>query len=161
MDVSLVKSAGFGTAVQIIDAKGANAYPVEYEGCSVNLPPGYNEITMHLTGAPDPTDANAILAGVDLPTCAHALLAITVNAGTFLVNDVTNVVADPTLEKTLKVTLACVDATGDLEVVVYEKTEESDYAENPPAGRTHAADLKEYTLAAAGVSLQEVANFIR
>jgi hypothetical protein len=146
------------TIVAILDCIGKVKYTTEFLGISSNFGASSNELAMHLDDAADDTIAVATLAAAALPTCSDSGLDITVNAGTWLVSDVTSVTADASDEKTLKATIAIDDTSGDIEVIVYEKTV-GEYG-SVPAGKVHCEDLKEYTLAALGSSLTEVNDWI-
>ena len=154
----LVKEAGIATAVQIIDCRSFFEYPTEHAGASSRFGASDNQLAIHLTGSPSLTEADAILAAIQTPTCTSSLLAVTVNVGTYLVSDVTNITADPDDELFAKITVAIDDTTGVIEVIAFTKTT-GEYG-LPPAGKTFCADLKEYSVPAAGSTLTEIQDFI-
>lgn len=90
----------------------------------------------------------------NVPTATSSLLAITSNVGSAIINDVTNVVADPSDTKTVQISIVRVDATSALEILAREKTTEN-YADIP-AGKTLEQHIKEFQVAAAGTVLTEV-----
>lgn len=155
-DVSLVKNIGFNTGLQVIDKRSAFEYPVEHVGASTHVGANADEIRIILSGSPNTAAAVAILAAVDLPSCAAAVLTVTVSVGTYLVND-TTVIADG-VDKFALVCLALDNITGALEVLVFEKSGPlSEYGETP-FGKTLVAKLKEYQIVAA--ALVEIRNLI-
>ena len=141
-DVTVIKEAGTRTAVRVLKHKSRFDYPVEANGASAKITPAQNDLTIHLTGTPDETAADALLVAIALPTCTASLLAITVNVGTFLVNDLTNVTADPTLNKFFLVKITMNESTGVLGVEVCERTTEP----FPLPTNTDVANLKQYSL---------------
>jgi len=154
----LVKEAGPQTALQIIDCRSLFEYPTEHDGASTRFGSSSNQLAIHLTGSPSLTAADAILAAIQTPTCTSSLLDVTVNVGTYLVSDVTSIVADPDDELFAKISVAIDDTTGVLEVIAFTKTT-GEYG-SPSAGKTVCADLKEYSVPAAGSALSEINNFI-
>jgi len=158
-DVVLVKDVGHVSIVEILNCLGTKEYASEFLGVSSGYGPSSNQLAMHLDDAADDTDAVAALAAAALPTCSSSLLDITVNVGTWIVSDVTSIVADPTEIKTVKASVLIDDTTGALEVHAFEKTT-GEYGA-VPAGKTLCTDLKEYTLAAAGSALVEAKDFIQ
>jgi hypothetical protein len=159
MDVTLIKEAGLRTILGILSCIGSIKYGAEYKGASTHFGSSSDQLAMHLSDGQVDTDAVAALAAAALPACSHNLLDITVDAGTWVVADVTSIVADPAEITTVKATIAVDDISGDPEVVIYEKT--TGVYGNVPAGKTHCSDLKEYTLAAAGTSLTEINDWIK
>jgi len=156
VDVSLVKNIGSNTGVQVIDERSRFEYPVEHLGASAGVNGG-DEIRIHLSGSPNTAAAVAILAAVERPICAAAVLTVTVNVGTYLVNDTTAITDG--LDKFALATLALDNITGALEVLVFEKSGPlAEYGETP-AGKTFVAKLKEYQIVAA--ALVEIRDFIR
>lgn len=91
---------------------------------------------------------------VNVPIAVAALLDITTNVGSAIVNDVTSIVADPTNTKFVLVSVVRDDGTGLLEIQVQEKTTGS-YAPTP-AGKTWECDIAEFSVSAAGTALVEV-----
>lgn len=75
-----------------------------------------------------------------------------------LLDDNHVVAADPSETKYIKVSVVADDTTKDLELVAYEKTT-GDYG-SIPAGKTHIADLKEYSVPASGSDLTEVQSWL-
>ena len=157
-NIVLVKSAGKDSALNILDKVGAVKYPGKYHGSSSGFGASSNQLAMHIDDGETNTNADTALAAIEIPTCAHSSLDITVNVGTYVVTDVTSIVADGSDTKFVKVTVAVDDTTGDPEVVVYEKTTGA-YG-NVPAGKTHATDLKEYSVPASGSTLTEINDWI-
>jgi len=155
-NVSIIKEAGTRTTVRVLKHKTRFDYPVEANGASAKITPAQNDLTIHLIGSPDETAANTLLTAIALPTCTHNLLAITVNVGTFLVNDITNVTADPTLIKFFLAKIVMNETTGALSIVVCEKITE----EYPIPTDTMVANLKEYSLEPAGTALVEIKDHI-
>ena len=158
-DVTTTKDVGMATALEIMDARGLFDYGADLIGSSANWQGVTDQLAMHLVGSPSETAANAILTAIQKPTCTHNLLAITVNCGTYLVNDVTNVTADATDELFFCSAIYIDDTTGNFEVFVFERTanEEFDFTQ---AGKTLAGKLKEYSLPAAGTALVETKDLI-
>jgi hypothetical protein len=159
MDVQIEKSLGKAGG-QALDKRARHLYGANCNGVSWHSGGGTipAQATVHLVDGQDPADAETLLTAIALPTCSHASLAITVDVGTLIVADVTNITADPTDLKSVKVALSKDDTTGALEVTVYEKTT-GEYGA-VPGGKTHVADLKEYTVVAAGSALTEVNDWI-
>jgi hypothetical protein len=91
-------------------------------------------------------------------TCTSSALAITLNMGTVIVNDITNVTADPTNKKFILIAILLDDTTGDAEAAAFEKTT-GEYGD-VPAGKTLGTNVKEYCVEANGTTLVEVNNFI-
>lgn len=158
-DVTTTKNAGAETISAILDARSKFLYGAEHIGTSTRYGSNSDKIAFHLDDAASTTNADTLLTAIALPTCTSSLLAITANVGTFIVSDVTNVTAHSTLVKTIKITVGIDDTTGVLEIIAYEKTD-GEYAA-VPLGKSHVADLKEYTLAAAGTEVVESVNFIK
>lgn len=159
MDVTLVKEAGYFSVKRILHGMGGKKYLAEFLGVSARFGVSSNQLAMHLDPAASDTDAVAALAAIQLPTCTSSLLDITVNVGTLIVADLTSIVADPSDEKFVKVSIAVDDTTGDPEVYVFEKTTGA-YGDLP-AGKTLCVDLKEYSVAAAGSALVEINDWIK
>jgi len=161
-DVSIVKDVGFSTALNVIDARAAFEYPTEADGSSANFrvtgPEGEitEELAIHLIDGADTAPALAILNAVELPICTAAVLTVTVNLGTYLVNDVTTVVDE--LNKFVLVCIAIDDTTGVIEVLLFEKSGLLAEYGVAPAGKTLVVKLKEYETTA-GV-LVEIGDFI-
>lgn len=103
--------------------------------------------------------ATALLNGIGNPTCIASGLNITTNFGTFIVDDVHAVVADPALETRAKVSIVLEKSTWTASVVVFEKTD-GEYDSLPS---THAllADLKEFSVPAVGTDLVELNDWIK
>jgi len=157
--VTLVKSAGSVTIVNILKCICTVKYGVDFLGSSSGFGAGSNELAIHIDDGASDVDAVAALAAAALPTCSKNLLDITVDAGTWIVADVTSITADAVDEKFVKVTIAVDDITGDPEVVVYEKTTGA-YGDIP-AGKTECGMLKEYSLPALGTDLTEINDWIK
>ena len=157
-NATLVKEAGVFSALQIIDQRSLFEYPVEHAGASTRFGANADQLAIHLTGSPSLTAADAILAAIQTPTCTSSLLDITVNVGTYLVNDVTSIVADATDELFAKASIVIDDVSGVIEVIAFTKTT-GEYGSSP-AGKTFCCDLKEYSVPAAGTALTEINNFI-
>lgn len=154
-NVTTTKDVGLVSALEVMTAKSNFEYPSNAEGASENWQGVTNQLALHYSGSPSTTEANNILTAIQKPTCTHSLLAITVNCGTYLVNDVTNVTADPNDDLTFLVCIYIDDTTGNFEVFVFEKTINEDY-DLLQAGKTLATHLKEYSLTAAGTALVEI-----
>ncbi len=155
-DVTLIKNVGFNTGLQVIDSRSSFEYPVEHQGASTGVGANNDEIQIHLTGSPDETAAAAILAAVEFPTCEAAVLTVTVNLGTYLVDDAT--VLTIGIDKFALVCLAIDTVSGVLEVLIFEKTGPLAEYGATPAGKTLVSKLKEYDLE--GPNLVEIKNFI-
>ena len=158
-DVSKVNNIGFLTGILVVDCRSMNAYPSNHLGVSSHFGVSSDETVIHLSGSPDTTAADDILTAVDMPTCTSSGLDITVNCGTYLVTDVTSITADPTETKYVKVVICIDDTSGDIDVCVFTKTT-GEYG-SVPSGKTLCADLKEYSVPAAGSTLTEIINWIR
>jgi hypothetical protein len=158
-DVTKIKEIGFVTGLLVMDCKSFNEYPSNHTGASANFGSGSDEIVIHLSGSPDTTEANNILTAIDLPTCTSSGLDITVNCGTYLVDDETSITADPSETKYVKVVICIDDASGDIETCVFTKTT-GEYG-SVPAGKTLCADMKEYSVPASGTTLTELNDWIR
>ncbi len=156
VDVSLVKDVGTKTGLLVIDRRSAFEYPVEHLGASARVNGG-DEIKIHLSGSPNTAAAVAILAAVELPTCTAAVLTVTVNVGTYLVNDATVIVDG--VDKFALVCVAIDNITGVLEVLVFEKSGPLSAYGATPAGKTLVAKLKEYQVVAA--ALVEIRDLIK
>jgi hypothetical protein len=89
-----------------------------------------------------------------IPTAVAVLLQITTNVGSAIVNDLTNIVADPAETKFVRVSVIRDDGTGALEVLVEEKTT-GVYA-GVPVGKTLEQIINEFSVVAAGTDLVEV-----
>ena len=159
MDVTLVKEAGIVTIVGILDCVGKIEYTTEFLGVSSRYGVNDNQLAIHLDGGADDTDAVAALAAAALPTCTSSGLDITANVGTWVVDDVTSITADPTEIKTCLVSTMIDTTTAAVSIYVFEKTTGA-YGD-PPAGKMHCSNLKEYTLAAAGSTLAEINDYIK
>ncbi len=154
--VSLIKFVGIRTAIQAIDQRSRFEYPVEHDGASSGAGANGDEIQIILTGSPDETEAAAILAAVEFPTCEAAVLTVTVNLGTYLVDDAT--VLTIGIDKFALVCLAIDNVSGVLEVLIFEKTGPLAEYFATPVGNTLVAKLKEFDLV--GPNLVEINNFI-
>lgn len=152
------KNVGGVTAGNIMRYRAKHEYPVEFSGTSTGFGNDSDQIAIHLNGAPDETPAQVILTAIELPTCTASGLVVTSNVGTYIVADLTTVVADPDDTKFVKISVAIDDTTGVLEIIAFEKTTES-YG-NPPAGKTVCCDLKEWSVPALGTVLTLVTDFI-
>ena len=90
---------------------------------------------------------------------AHSVAAsglqITVNVDAVIVDDITNIVADPTDQKFILVSMAYDKAADLFAVVVREKTT-GQYADLLSPDEVLVEDLQEYSLVAAGSTLVEV-----
>jgi len=115
-------------------------------------------VTAQLTDDAPAAFATTFLNGLDNPSCDASGLDITTNFGTFIVDDVHSVVVDPALETRVKVTLAVEKGTWNLDVLVFEKTD-GDYDDVPSTHET-IAELKEFSLPAAGSELTELNDWI-
>ena len=120
---------------------------------------GINQVDAYLVGTTNEAAMGTLIDDSETPTCTSSLLAITVNFGSHIVNDITNVTADATYDSTFLVCLFVDDITGDPEVLVFGKTTESEYAPSP-SGKTFGAHLKQYGLVAAGTALKKEKNLI-
>lgn len=156
-DVCEIKSVGSISAVKVMSLIGFAKYTSEFVGITSGLGPSQS-LCVDLAIGASPADAITILSKSELPTVVAALLDITVNFGLYLVNDVTSIAADPSLLKTVKVTVGVHQTTGAVSVVVFEKTDGS-YGD-PPAS-TDVVDFKEYTVPATGTVLTQINNFIK
>jgi len=156
--VTLVKSAGVVSIAAILDRIGANKYTTEFEGAQTNFGPNDDQIAMKLADSASNTDADTALAAAALPVVSSSLLDITVDVGTWIVADLTSIVAYPSDTKFAKVAIAIDDATGNPEVYVFEKTTGA-YG-SLPGGKTFCVDLKEYSVPAAGTVLTELNDWI-
>lgn len=90
----------------------------------------------------------------NVPTAVAALLQITTNVGSAIVNDITNIVADPAETKFVKVSVIRDNGTEALEILVEEKTT-GVYA-GVPVGKTLEKIINEFSVVAAGTDLVEV-----
>lgn len=117
-----------------------------------------NTIEVYLEDGESQTEASNMITAVGEPTCTHNNLTITVNFGTYVVNDQDTIVADPTNKKWVLVKLGIDDTTGDFEIFFCEKTT-GEYGDLP-AGKTYVHDLKEYYVEANGTELVEFIDFI-
>jgi len=158
-DIALVKEVGKVTVLEILKIVGENKYGADFTGASSHVGPDSDQVVIHLVDAADDTEAVAALAAVQLPTCSDSGLNITVNVGTYLISDVTNILSDPTDIKFVKVSILLDNATGLPQVYAFEKTTLT-YGD-VPAGKTFCCDLKEYSVPALGTALTEIKNFIR
>ena len=100
----------------------------------------------------------ALMDSYEAVTCTSSALAITLNMGTAIVNDITNVTADPTNKKFVLIAIVLDNTTGDAEAAAFEKTT-GEYA-GVPSGKTLGTNVKEYCVEANGTTLVEVNNFI-
>ena len=157
--VSLVKEAGFRTAVSVLSARNNHDYGVNFKGVSARLGNSGNELQVYLNNGQSTTDAAQSMADIALATCIASLLAITSNVGAMIVADVYNVTADPSDEKFVKMVVGIDDTTGVMEMFALEKTV-GEYG-SLPAGKTEVSSLKEFSVPAAGSSLTETFNFIK
>ncbi len=89
------------------------------------------------------------------PSVVAVGLQITVNVNAVIVNDVTNIVADPTDTKFVLVSMSYNKATDVFDVVVRERTVGT-YADLTSPDEVLVADLQEYSLVANGSTLVEV-----
>lgn len=161
--MDIVKNKMLGKAGgEALDKRARHLYGVNCFGVSwhngnqaANIAP---ECKVHLADGQDTANAEALLEAIEKPTCVAASLAITTDLGTLIVGDVTNITADPTDTKFVKVALVKDDASGAIEVAVFEKTT-GDYGD-VPVGKTHVADLKEFSVPAAGSALTEINDWI-
>lgn len=154
--VSIVKDVGFKTAVQTIHHRAKFEYGVDFNGASAHVGANEDEISIHLLNGVSDVAALAILNAVELPTCTAAVLTVTVNLGTYLVND-TTVVTDGVN----KFVLACVamdNITGVIEILIFQKDGLLAEYGIAPVGKTLITKLKEYEIVAA--ALVELADFI-
>jgi len=149
ISVALIKSVGFNTGLQVIDQRSRFEYPVEHIGASTNVGANNDEIQILLSGSPSVVAAEAILAAVEFPTCEAAVLTVTVNVGTYLVDDAT-VITDG-VDKFALVCLALDNITGVLEVLVFEKSGPLSEYGATPIGKALVAKLKEYQVVAAAL----------
>jgi len=157
--ISLVKNAGYSQSISAIHEKSTFHYGTDFNGAATGVGLSSDEIHIFIEDAASQTDADAILSAVALPTCTDSGLDITSNFGTWIVNDVDSITADPTDTKFIKITIAIDDTTGDLEVIVFEKL--NGVYGDMPAGKTFVCDLKEYSLVANGSTLTELSNGIK
>jgi hypothetical protein len=155
-DVSVVKDVGLNTALHVIDARAEFEYPGVSDGSSSRFGVDENEVAVHLLDGADTTAALAILNAVEIPTCAAAVLTVTVNIGTLLVNDTTTVIDE--VNKFVLVCVAIDDTTGVIEVLLFEKSGLLAEYGVAPAGKTLVVKLKEYEVVAA--ALVEIGDFI-
>lgn len=84
-------------------------------------------------------------------------LQVDVTAG-ILLTDNDTYTADPTYIKYVLVTLVVDDTTKALEMVSYEKTT-GEYGA-VPGGKTHAGNLKEYSIAISGTTMTEIESWL-
>lgn len=157
-NVSISKDVGLISAIGVLHYCSKHLYPSNEDGASGNHKGILHNTVIHLTGSPNTSDAVDLLNDIQKPTCTSSLLKITVNCGNFVVNDQTDIVADPTNTKYVKVTLVLNDSSGAVEVYIFEKTVGS-YG-SLPAGKTHICNLKEFSVLASGTSLTLVKDFI-
>ncbi len=151
--------AGLGkfTSARVMHEKATFEYAISFIGASV-LGVNQNKVSITLIDAADPAEANNILTSIEKPTCVSAELSIDTNVGTYVVNDLVNILADPTDTKFVKISIAIDTITGILEILAFEKTI-LEYGP-PPAGKLVVTDLKEFSVPALGTSLTEIQNFI-
>ncbi len=90
-----------------------------------------------------------------IPSVVASGLQITVNVDPVIVNDVTNVVADPTDTKFVLVSMSYNKATDVFAIVAREKTT-GQYADLLSPDEVLVEDFQEYSLVAAGTTLVEV-----
>lgn len=157
--ISQVKDIGSFSAPISLSESLRVIYGAQFNGVGTGLGPDNNFAQVSLLDGSDPTIATNKLTAIQKPTCAPTGLDITVNLGTLIVNDVTSILADPVSVKYVKVSLVSDNATGNIEVVVFEKTilEYGDV----PAGKTLCCNLKEFSVPALGTSLTEINNWIK
>jgi len=155
-NVSVVKDVGLDTALHVIDVRALFEYPVDADGSSSRFGIGENEVAIHLIGSPSDVEGLAILAAVELPVCTAAVLTVTVDIGTYLVNDQTTVTDE--INKFVLVCIAIDDVTGVIEVLLFEKSGLLAEYGVAPAGKTLVVKLKEYEVVAA--ALVEIGDFI-
>ncbi len=155
-DVSVVKNVGIDTALHILDARALFEYPGVADGSSSRFGESEDEVAIHLINGGDETAALAILNAVELPTCVAAVLTVTVNIGTYLVDDETTVVDE--INKFVLVCIAIDDVTGVIEVLLFEKSGILAEYGVAPDGKTLVVKLKEYETTAG--ALVEIGDFI-
>lgn len=158
-DAILIKDAGHRTVLDVLKARGQEAYGVNFLGVSANVGTNHNELKIHLVAGQSLTVADQLLADIQKPTVDFTGLEITTNVGSFVVADVYNVTADPSDEKFVKIVLGIDDTNGAIEVFALEKTT-GEYGALP-AGKTFVTDVKEFSVPAAGTVLTEIFNFIK
>jgi len=90
----------------------------------------------------------------NVPTSTASLLAITSNVGSAIVDDVTNVTADPDNAKFVRISVIRDDTSGDLEILAEEKVL-GDYS-GVPSGKDLEQIINEFSVVAAGTTLVEV-----
>ena len=159
INVLLVKDIGLVSGLNILDKIVRNKYGANSFGVTTHFGPSSDSLVVHLEDGQATTEADTAMAAIELPTCTHSALDITVNVGTYIVNDVTAIVADGAETKFAKVSIAVDNTTGAPEVYIFEKT--TGVYGDLPAGKTFATDLKEYSVVASGTALTEINNWIQ
>jgi len=154
--VSVVKDVGFHTALQVIHSRAAFEYAADFNGASSHVGANGDEIQIHLLDGASDTPALDILNAVELPTCTAAVLTVTANIGTYLVNDDTTVIDE--VNKFVLVCVALDDTTGVIEILLFEKSGILAEYGVAPVGKTLIVKLKEYEVVAG--ALVEIGDFI-
>jgi hypothetical protein len=91
---------------------------------------------------------------INVPTATSSLLAITSNVGSVIVDDVTNITADPDDTKFVRISVVRKDSDSVLSILAEEKVL-GDYA-GVPSGYELEQVINEFSVVAAGTALVEV-----
>ena len=117
-----------------------------------------SSIHVMLASGQSETFASDKIDDIAYPTCEDTGLQVDVVVGSLL-TDTDTYTADPAEIKYILVTLVVDDTTKALEMVSYEKILPANYGATP-GGKTHAVNLKEYTIAAAGSTMTEIESWL-
>jgi len=139
-----------------LNVMGKIKYGSDFGG--ITSTPSMPEIIAHMVSSINETAMGDLIDNSSTPICTVSGLDITTNFGSHIVNDIDTIVADPTDTLFAKVSLLIDDTTGDPEVYIFIKTD--GLYGNIPAGKIWAADLKEFSVPAAGTILIEIQNWI-
>jgi len=152
--LTVKKTMNDATYTALKSLLGANYTPAKV------FPIGYsqNDLSIAIEDGEDLTFAEGKLDAIDGITCIdNGGLQVDVTAGTLLTDNDTYT-ADPTYVKYVLVTLVVDDTTKALEMVSYEKTT-GEYGA-VPGGKTHAANLKEYSIGVSGTTMTEIQSWL-
>jgi len=159
-DITLVKFAGYSTALKVMDAKSKYHYGVLHEGSSSGFGSNNDSLAIHLRAGADPGTAEAILGAIEKPTVEFSLLKITTNVGDYVVNDIYDVTSDGSEKKFVLISVLMDDTSGALEIVAFERLESTELYGDVPAGKTLVSHLKEFSVEIDSTILSQVQNLI-
>jgi hypothetical protein len=147
------KNIGLGALIVLNES-----LPIKYGDDFVSTTQKTNTLDVEMQTNTNEVAVGALMDAYEAITCISNSLTITLNMGTVIVNDITNITADATYKKFILIAIILDTTTGDAEAAAFEKTT-GEYA-GVPSGKILGTNVKEYCVAPNGSVLEEVNSYI-